>query len=97
MNDAERVEQAPDAFDVTKAGAETLRNRGIDFAVDESGQVLRYTDGTPIDGQQIEDAVNGSGRRLTNAEAAGRLIAAQEFIDGVQASLDELRSADPTA
>lgn len=95
MTDREHAGETLKPFDATKAGPLTLHERGISFAVDGSGAVLRFPDGTPIDGQRVEDMVNGSGRRLTNAEAAGRLIAAQEFTDGVQAQLDELRAADP--
>lgn len=94
MTDAEHKGEISRVVDVTKAGPLTLRNHGISFAVDETGQVLRYPDGTPIDGQRIEDTVNQPGRRLTNAQAAGNLIAAKEFINGVQARLDELRAAD---
>lgn len=95
MSDAKFTGETPEAFDVTKAGPLTLHNCGISFAVDGSGAVLRYPDGTPIDGQQIEDAVNRSGRRLTNAEAAGHLIAAKTFANGVEAQLNELRATEP--
>lgn len=95
MNDAERIGESAKPFDVTKAGPLTLHARGISFAVDGMGQILRYPDGTPINGQQIEDVVNSSGRRLTNAEAAGKIIATQEFVSGVKATIDALRSAVP--
>ena len=96
MTDAEHLGEKPVAFDITKAGPLTLHNRGISFAVDELVTILRYADGTPIDGHQIEDTINGSGRRLTNAAAAGRLIAAQEFTDGIRSRLDEFQVINPS-
>ena len=97
MSDTEHTGETPEDFDVTKAGSLTLHNRGISFAVGGMGEVLRYPDGTPIDGQSIEDMVNRSGRILTNAEAAGHIIASQEFVTEVQARIEELRTADTSS
>lgn len=84
-------------FDITKAGPLTLHEHGISFAVDGMGQVLRNPDGTPIPGERIEESVSRSGGRLTNAQAAGHLVASQEFADRVTDRLAELSATEPEA
>lgn len=79
--------------DLTQAGPMTLMNLGVSFAVDGYGQVLRFPDGNPINGQEIENIVNQSGRRLTNAEAAGRIIAREEFVSSIVGEIQAKKEA----
>ena len=43
--------------DLAQAGPMTLMNLGVSFAVDGNGQVLRFPDGNPINGKEIENIV----------------------------------------
>ena len=78
--------------DLAKAGSMTLMNLVVDFAVDGNGQVLRYPDGIPISGSEIESLVNSSGRTLSNAEAAGKIVIRTQFIDEVIAESTKFKS-----
>lgn len=82
----------PNAVDLTKASAIQLMGIGVSFAVGGNGQVLRYPDGMPIEGDRIEEMVASSGYRLTNAQAAERLVASQAFVEGVSEGLATLRA-----
>lgn len=100
VGDAEAAEVTEDEaiqiHPLANAGPLTLHERRISFAVDGDGAVLRYPDGEPIDGALIEDAVKRSGRVLTNAQAAGEIVAARLFVGEVEAELEGLTlQSDP--
>lgn len=81
-----------DRHPLADIGAMTLMQRGVSFAVGAEGDVLRYPSGEPIDGDRIEAVVRGSGRTLTNAEAAVHIIQSDGFVPSVEARISELRT-----
>lgn len=80
-----------DRHPLADIGAMTLMQRGVSFAVDGEGNILRYPDGKPIDGGRIEDLVRKSGRTLNNADAAARIIHSDSFTTAVKDRIAELR------